>query len=78
MEFIINFIQGLINAIFGFLKWILALPFKIANFFIVLMGILATAALLWWIYSVPMPPQPVVSTATATTTPTAGTSLPAQ
>jgi hypothetical protein len=60
MEFIVNFFQGVVNTFFSLLKFLLALPFKIANFFIVLMGILATAFLLWWIYSVPMPPAPDV------------------
>jgi hypothetical protein len=53
IDIIINIIINIINNIRGAIRFLVLLPFKLANFFIILMGIITTAFLLWWVYSVP-------------------------
>ena len=54
----IDIIINMINNIRGGIRFLVLLPFKVVNFLIILMGILSTAFILWWIYSVPkvLPP----------------------
>jgi hypothetical protein len=50
-----NILFNLLQNIRAFIRFIVELPFKLAEFGIVLIGILTTMYILWWIYTVPQP-----------------------
>ena len=55
MSAIIDTIKGLLQSLWGFIKFVIFLPFTAFEIFIVFMGIMSTVVILWWVFSVKIP-----------------------
>jgi hypothetical protein len=55
MSIIIDKLTGLLRSLWGIIKFIIFLPFVVAEIGIVFIGIVTVAFILWWVFSVDMP-----------------------
>jgi hypothetical protein len=55
MDIVVSVIKNAASIIWNFFKFLIMLPIRFTNVFVIFMGIFSTAFLLWWIFSVPQP-----------------------